>query len=505
MKPDRSTLAGEEQLRFHHILIQDVAYRSTPKALRAELHERFADWLGPRGDTYDEFVGYHLARAFRYRFELGEDDEVTRALAVRAGERLAAAGQSTAARGESIAAARLLRSATEMFDAGGQPDPRVLLDLGVVMRDCGELREAERVLAQALAAALETGTPVLVARAELEVETHRALLDPTVHIEDTEAAAQRALAVFTAAKDEAGLARALTQIAETHWLRCHFADMERVLIRARVHAESAGGRERAVVLRGLARAVVMGPRPVDDALGRCQMVLEASHSDVPLRAIAEAMMAVLYAMRGDADEARALSEQSQHRIEQLGVHAALQLMYRAFVELVTDSPQEISAQLVHACDLLVSIGESNRLSTLAALLARLLYMQGRYDECDRFCRMSSDAAADDDVVSQVLWRGAAGKLLAREGDLVSARQLADSAVAQAQQTDFLLIHGDALRDRAEVLVFAGEPERALDDLGMAVTLFERKGIVALAAKARALQGGLNDTAVGARNPASLLS
>ena len=48
IKPDRSSLAGEEQLRFHHILIQDVAYRSTPKALRGELHERFADWLAPR-------------------------------------------------------------------------------------------------------------------------------------------------------------------------------------------------------------------------------------------------------------------------------------------------------------------------------------------------------------------------------------------------------------------------------------------------------------------------
>ena len=69
--PDRSTLSGEEQLRFHHILIRDVAYRSTPKASRSELHERFADWLVARGDGYDEFVGYHLEQAFRYRVELG--------------------------------------------------------------------------------------------------------------------------------------------------------------------------------------------------------------------------------------------------------------------------------------------------------------------------------------------------------------------------------------------------------------------------------------------------
>ena len=42
IQPDRSSLAGEDQLRFHHILIRDVAYRSTPKALRSELHEQFA-------------------------------------------------------------------------------------------------------------------------------------------------------------------------------------------------------------------------------------------------------------------------------------------------------------------------------------------------------------------------------------------------------------------------------------------------------------------------------
>ena len=229
------------------------------------------------------------------------------------------------------------------------------------------------------------------------------------------------------------------------------------------------------------------------------MVLDASHGDVPLTAIAEAMLAVLFAMRGEDDDARALSVQSQQRIEQLGLtmHAALQLMYRAFVELVSESPQDISAEVMRACDLLEGIGERNRLSTLAALLARLLYIQGRYDDCDRFCRLSSDAAADDDAVSQVLWRGAAGKLRAREGDSAAARRLADGAVEVAQQTDFLLIQGDALRDRAEVLELAGEPELAVDDLDAAIVLFERKGIVSLAGKARAARARLTDVAVEA--------
>ena len=45
IRPDRTTLPGQEALRFHHILIQETAYRRTPKTLRAELHERLADWF----------------------------------------------------------------------------------------------------------------------------------------------------------------------------------------------------------------------------------------------------------------------------------------------------------------------------------------------------------------------------------------------------------------------------------------------------------------------------
>ena len=43
--PTRDSLAGEDGFRFAHILVRDAAYDSTPKRLRSELHERFADWV----------------------------------------------------------------------------------------------------------------------------------------------------------------------------------------------------------------------------------------------------------------------------------------------------------------------------------------------------------------------------------------------------------------------------------------------------------------------------
>ena len=74
IRSDRPQFAGEDGFRFRHLLIRDTAYDALPKAIRAELHERFAAWLEQRGDLVelDEIVGYHLEQASRYMAELGQ-------------------------------------------------------------------------------------------------------------------------------------------------------------------------------------------------------------------------------------------------------------------------------------------------------------------------------------------------------------------------------------------------------------------------------------------------
>ena len=55
---------GDATFRFDHQLIRDAAYDGMPKELRADLHERLADWLeARRGPVADELLGYHLERA----------------------------------------------------------------------------------------------------------------------------------------------------------------------------------------------------------------------------------------------------------------------------------------------------------------------------------------------------------------------------------------------------------------------------------------------------------
>jgi class 3 adenylate cyclase len=103
-----AAFADEAAFRFRHILIRDAAYAAVPKKLRAELHERFAEWLlqriTDRLAEYEEILGHHLERAYLYRAELGPADAHAGELARDAARRLASAGQRALARGDLPAA-----------------------------------------------------------------------------------------------------------------------------------------------------------------------------------------------------------------------------------------------------------------------------------------------------------------------------------------------------------------------------------------------------------------
>ncbi|MGH3016109.1 MAG: ATP-binding protein, partial [Gaiellaceae bacterium] len=84
--------------RFRHALIRDAAYDALPKAVRADLHARFASWLEEHGTglvELDEVLGYHLEQAFLYRAELGTPDD---GVLAAARQRLTAAGRRASLR-----------------------------------------------------------------------------------------------------------------------------------------------------------------------------------------------------------------------------------------------------------------------------------------------------------------------------------------------------------------------------------------------------------------------
>jgi class 3 adenylate cyclase/tetratricopeptide (TPR) repeat protein len=68
-----TTVAGDEEYAFKHILMRDVAYGQVPKGRRAQLHLRFSDWVTALPSSADEFVeivAWHLEQACKLSREV---------------------------------------------------------------------------------------------------------------------------------------------------------------------------------------------------------------------------------------------------------------------------------------------------------------------------------------------------------------------------------------------------------------------------------------------------
>ena len=158
IEPGASIFPEEDGFRFRHILIRDAAYLGVPKETRAELHERYADWLerttGPKASELDEILGYHLEQAYGYRSELGPIGELAEELAARAGERLGRAGRRAIVGGGDVAAAAsLLSRAVALLPEGHPLRPELLTELGSALMMTGDFAGAEGVLEEAVLSA----------------------------------------------------------------------------------------------------------------------------------------------------------------------------------------------------------------------------------------------------------------------------------------------------------------------------------------------------------------
>jgi class 3 adenylate cyclase/tetratricopeptide (TPR) repeat protein len=485
-----ASFAGEDAFRFRHVLIREAAYDSIPKQLRAQLHDRFAAWLeevaGERVGEYEELLGYHLEQAFRYRVELSRVDEWAQAVALRGGSRLAAAGRRALARSDAPAAVNLLRRAAWLLEEGGVPRTDVVIDLGKALHERGDLLEADGVLAGAVAAAEQAGDPVLAERARIEGAVLRMFIEPDFDLDGALALAHRAVEIFEQAGDELGLAKAWWLVADVCWARLRLGEMEEVLERALVHAERAQApREVSDMLSGLCRAALLGPTPVEEGIRRCRETLSRQKDDLRLQAEVQEVLSVLLAAQGQFEEARELMDRARRINEELGLGLMRGgSMYGAFVELLAGDRYAAETELRGGYEELERIGERSFLSTTAALLARTLFEQGRLDEAEHYASVSAEAALDDDVASQVIWRGARARILATRGEAKEAELLAREAVERAGQTDWLELHADALVDLGRVLETLGRPGEAEEGMQRAISLYEQKGNVVAAERTR---------------------
>ena len=145
--PGRSS---HREYSFRHILIQEAAYRSIPKSLRAELHHRYADWLEVSvSDSFparSEILGYHLEQSVRYRTELWPADPESAALSHRAAGHLETAGYAAHDRGDDVAAVNLLDRAAALLPGDDPALGRLYTSLGTALIEAGQFEKAEATL-----------------------------------------------------------------------------------------------------------------------------------------------------------------------------------------------------------------------------------------------------------------------------------------------------------------------------------------------------------------------
>jgi thioredoxin-like negative regulator of GroEL len=121
------------------------------------------------------------------------------------------------------------------------------------------------------------------------------------------------------------------------------------------------------------------------------------------------------------------------------------------------------------------MGERSLRSTTAALLARACLAQGANAEAERFTTVSEELAQPDDLLSQILWRGARARLLASDQQFAAAEHVGAEGVALAAGTDLINVHAEALLDLAWVLQRAGRVADASSLVSRSEALYERKG------------------------------
>ena len=160
----------------------------------------------------------------------------------------------------------------------------------------------------------------------------------------------------------------------------------------------------------------------------------------------------------------------------------------AGIEAMAGDHEAAERELLAGYEALSAIGENELRSTVAATLAQTLYALGRDDEAEGYADTSAEIAAEDDVFSQVLWRGARAKILARRDADTAAEDIARDAVGLAAPTDCLSLHGQALLDLAEVLTLLDRRTEAPGVVAAAIALLQQKGDVPSIRRAAELMG-----------------
>jgi class 3 adenylate cyclase/tetratricopeptide (TPR) repeat protein len=475
VRPHSPQIPSDDGYRFRHLLIRDAAYEALPKARRAELHERFANWLEASGrvlDERDEIMAYHLDQALHYRAELGPAHDPHDELAVRAARLFESAARRARFRGDKRTAAGLLERAANL----DRPRrTRLLTEVGELLMDVGDLVRAEALLDEALHGAHAAGDErsaaiAAVMRANILEHTSSATSSEVVGL------AAAAEAALTGSGDAFGLAMVLENRGRHRFFVGHAREGEQMLDRAFELAFRAGDLPRAQeCLLWKWVALTFGEAPVTAQLAAFD-AFPAEFDSIWTRAWMLQHRALANAYGGRFDEAREQAREAGALVNELGslTQVGAHVIASGHVELIAGDAESAEHQLRSGYDLLGEVGETGFRSTIATLLGDALLRLRRDDEAMAVLEIADQISAPDDIDPQVRRRAVQAEVVARRGDLDQALTLAQTAADMAAATDFLTLRAESLIALANVLRARDEGDTGAAALREAAELLERR-------------------------------
>jgi class 3 adenylate cyclase/tetratricopeptide (TPR) repeat protein len=315
IRPARTTsMEGESEYSFWHLLVRDVAYSQIPRAERARRHRSAAAWIerkgGERGEDLAEVLAHHYLQALEL-VEAAGDTEQAEELAAPARRFLALAGERALGLDTVQAEARLAR-ALDLTPPDGPERPELLVRWADAAFQAGRPREAAAALEEALASLHPGGETEAAARA-LQLRSRVSLrLGEGTHV----ALAVEAVELLEREPPGPALVAAYAQLANAHVIAGAYAEAIAAADRARELAERLDLPEpaRAVGYRGFAR-VYLGDADGVAEMERALVVLLQQEAGRDVATLRNNLALARYPLQGpartlsDFEEAIAFCEQ----------------------------------------------------------------------------------------------------------------------------------------------------------------------------------------------------
>jgi tetratricopeptide (TPR) repeat protein len=433
---------------------------------------------------YEEIVGYHLEQAHRYVIELGPSGDRSRALGAKASSLLAKSGRAALDRSDVPAALNLLSRATELVPADSPARPGLLVDLALALELSGRYDDEAVRLDEAAALATAAGDR----RAKSLVAIRRVALSQRLSSSSFETLLvelQSMLPDLDEAGEHPALGEAWENIGLLEYYRGRMTEAEHALELASEHARAAGDRRGEAFRLGVLISVVAnGPTPVAEAIVRLPLLLERSGASKVTEGRMLWNLSVLQGMTGRIEDARRSWDRAVELYRELGIMMTSHMMI-GWAELSGGDREQAEDRLREGFSALEAAGETGFLSTIAAVLAEALWRLGKGEEAERYALLADRLATPDDWVTHWVWRAVQAKVLADRGRLSEAETLARAGLSLIDQTGYVKFRGDVRMSLGYVLRMAGRPEEATTVVREALAIYERKGDIADAAKARA--------------------